>query len=297
MVVIGCRLCCKNDIFATVIVNNRHYITQKITDKQMNYRQFVIGLSLLLSIGLFSCRNSQELVYMQDTANHEILEALPDSITEYQVKPGDILYVSIKSMNAEVNALFNPEAGMSTQSYNSFQKFTTPQGAYLYGFEVDKDGNLRLPILGLIPVAGNPQSEIEAIVQAQADKYLKDAIVKVKLLNYMVTVLGEVKNPGVYYNYNNNFTLLSALGMANGNTDFADIKKVTIIRPMESGKKVIKLDLSNKESWMSEAFYLYPNDYVFVEPDKHKNFQLNSQAYSLMFSSFSILLAVFGFLL
>ncbi len=263
----------------------------------MNYRQFVIGLSLLLSIGLFSCRNSQELVYMQDTANHEILEALPDSITEYQVKPGDILYVSIKSMNAEVNALFNPEAGMSTQSYNSFQKFTTPQGAYLYGFEVDKDGNLRLPILGLIPVAGNPQSEIEAIVQAQADKYLKDAIVKVKLLNYMVTVLGEVKNPGVYYNYNNNFTLLSALGMANGNTDFADIKKVTIIRPMESGKKVIKLDLSNKESWMSEAFYLYPNDYVFVEPDKHKNFQLNSQAYSLMFSSFSILLAVFGFLL
>ncbi len=263
----------------------------------MNYHYLGILIGFVLMLALFSCRNSQELVYMQDTYHEEVLEALPESATEYQVKPGDILYVSIKSMNAEVNALFNPEAGMTTQSYNSFQKFTTPQGAYLYGFEVDRNGNLRLPILGLIPVAGNPQTEIEAIVQAQADKYMKDAIVKVKLLNYMVTVLGEVKNPGVYYNYNNNFTLLSALGMANGNTDYADIHKITIIRPTENGKKVIKLDLSNKESWMSEAFYLYPNDYVFVDPDQYKNFQLNSQAYSLIFSSFSILLAVFGFLL
>lgn len=263
----------------------------------MNHRRLSILISFLLILALFSCRNSQELVYMQNTYHEEVLEALPDSVTEYQVKPGDILYVSIKSMNAEVNALFNPEAGMSTQSSNSAQKFTTPQGAYLYGFELDKNGNLRLPILGLIPVAGNTQSEIEAIIQAQADKYMKDAIVKVKLLNYMVTVLGEVKSPGVYYNYNNNFTLLSALGMANGNTDFADINKITVIRPMEDGNKVIKLDLSNKESWMSEAFYLYPNDYVFVEPDQYKNFHLNSQAYSLIFSSFSILLAVFGFLL
>ena len=200
-------------------------------------------------------------------------------------------------MNAEVNALFNPEEGISGQSGSSYQKYTTPQGAYLYGFEVNKEGELRLPILGLIPVAGYPQSEIEEIVQQQADKYMKDAIVKVKLLNYMVTVLGEVKNPGVYYNYNNNFTLLSALGMANGNTDFANINKVTIIRPQEDGKKVIKLDLSDKASWLSEAFYLYPNDYILVEPDEGKNFQLNSQAYSLMFSSISIMLALLGFIL
>lgn len=265
-------------------------------NKIIPIRLSLLALSLLC-LSLFSCRNSRELIYMENTANNEILAALEDSVTEYIIKPGDILYVSIKSMNAEVNALFNPEEGMSRQSYSSYQKFTTPQGAYLYGFEVNKQGELHLPILGRIPVAGHPQSAIETIVQQQADKYLKDAIVKVKLLNYMVTVLGEVKNPGVYYNYNNHFTLLNALGMANGNTDFANIKKVTIIRPQKNGKKVIKLDLSNKESWMSEAFYLYPNDYVIIEPDKYKNFQLNSQAYSLVFSSFSILLAVLGFLL
>ena len=263
----------------------------------MNHRQLILLTGLMMSFAFFSCRNSRELIYMENTWNNEILDALADSVTEYAIKPGDILYVSIKSMNAEVNALFNPEEGMSGQSGSSSQKYNTPQGAYLYGFEVNKEGKLRLPILGLIPVAGYPQSEIEEIVQQQADKYMKDAIVKVKLLNYMVTVLGEVKNPGVYYNYNNNFTLLSALGMANGNTDFANINKVTIIRPQEDGKKVIKLDLSDKASWLSEAFYLYPNDYILVEPDEGKNFQLNSQAYSLMFSSISIMLALLGFIL
>ena len=61
--------------------------------------------------------------------NNKVIKRLADTITEYIIKPGDILYVSIKSMNAEVNALFNPESNMEAQSYNSYQKYTTPQGA------------------------------------------------------------------------------------------------------------------------------------------------------------------------
>jgi polysaccharide export outer membrane protein len=258
---------------------------------------FVYLLIFLVSTALFSCRSSQELIYMNNASQKELLANLPDSVTEYIIKPGDILYVSIKSLNAEVNALFNPETNMETSNYNSFQKYTTPQGAYLYGFEVDEAGNLNLPILGSIQVAGYLQSDIEKIVQAKADQYLKEAIVKVKLLNYKVTVLGEVKSPGVYYNYNNSFTILEAIAMANGNTDYASIKKVMVLRPQQGGKRAYMLDLSTKEAFLSEAFYLHPNDYVFVEPDRYKNFQLNSQAYSLFFSSLSMLLAVLGFVL
>lgn len=257
-------------------------------------RHFIILLTLL---SLFSCRSSQELIYMKDVTNNQTIKALADSITEYIIKPGDILYVSIKSMNAEINALFNPESSMEMQTTNSYQKFTTPQGAYLYGFEVNEQGKLALPVLGAIPVAGNVQSRIETIVQQWADKFLKDAVVKVKLLNYKVTVMGEVKSPGVYYNYNNNFTILEAIAMANGNTDYASINRVTVIRPQPDGKKAMVLDLSLKESWLSEGFYLHPNDYVLVEPDKQKNFQLNSTAYSMVISSISMLIAVLGFVL
>lgn len=247
---------------------------------------------------MFSCRSSKELIFLKDAANNEIINGLS---TEYILKPGDILYVSIKSISPEVNALFNPESGMESGPGSSsgygYTKYTSPSGAYLYGFELDTDGNIKLPMLGKVKVSDATLTQAEMIVQKIADEFLKDAIVKVKLLNFKVTVTGEVRNPGTYYNYNNSITVIEALAMANGNTDFASIKKVMVVRRFPGGNKSYLLDLSYKNVYLSEAFYLQPNDYVIVQPDKYKNFQLNSQAYSLVFSSMSILLAVLGFVL
>jgi polysaccharide export outer membrane protein len=249
-------------------------------------------LTFLLLYLLSSCRSSKELVYFDNASPESIISGLPVQTVEHLLRPGDILYISIKSMNPEVNILFNPESNMEVNTYGSHQKYTTPGGAYLYGFEIDAEGNIRLPMLGKINVAGVPQSQAEAIIQKTADQSLNDATVKVKLLNFKVTVLGEVRVPGIYYNYNNFMTVIDALGMANGNTDFASIKKVMVIRAVPDGNKPYMLDLSSKETYASPAFYLQPNDYVFVQPDRYKNFQLNSQAYTLVFSSLGILLAI-----
>lgn len=252
-----------------------------------------IILIVLLSV-MFSCRSSKDLIYLKDANHNEIIKGLP---TEYILKSGDILYVSIKSISPEVNLLFNPESNMEANSGMGYQKYTTPSGAYLYGFEIDADGNIKLPMMGKINVSGVALSKIESVVQKKTDEFLNDAIVKVKLLNFKITVTGEVRNPGTYYNYNNSITVIEALALANGNTDFASIKKVMVVRPFINGNKTYLLDLSTKNIYLSEAFYLQPNDYVIVQPDKYKNFQLNSQAYSLVFSSMSILLAVLGFVL
>ncbi|MDO8930544.1 MAG: polysaccharide biosynthesis/export family protein [Bacteroidota bacterium] len=246
---------------------------------------------------MISCRSSKELIFLSNMADEQKAGRLAEIITQHLIKPGDVLYISIKSINPEVNAIFNPEEGTANQSSMSYQKFTTPAGAYLYGFEVNAAGELSLPILGKIQVVGMPQQKIEELVQQKADLYLKDAMVKVKLLNFKVTVLGEVRSPGVYYNYNNTFTVLEALAMANGNTDFATIKKIMVVRPGVDGNTSYMIDLSSKDMYLSEAFYLHPNDYVFVQPDKHKNLQLNSQAYSMLLSSISLMLAVLAFAL
>lgn len=254
-------------------------------------------LFLLVIISLVSCRSSKDLIYLNDMVNAQKTQRLAETDTEHLIKPGDVLYISVKSINPEVNAIFNPEDGTGVQSSYSYQKFTTPQGAYLYGFEVKPSGEVVMPVMGKIMVAGMNQQKIEELIQKQADIYLKDAQVKVKLLNFKVTVLGEVRSPGVYYNYNNTFTVLEAMAMANGNTDFASIKNVMVVRPGVDGNTSYMLDLSSKNIYMNEAFYLHPNDYVFVQPDKHKNLQLNSQAYSLVLSSVSLMLAVLGFVL
>ena len=257
---------------------------------------FRLGLFFIL-LSLVSCRSSKELIFLSNMTDGQKTEGLAENFTQHMIKPGDVLYISIKSINPDVNAIFNPEEGSAAQSGQSYQKFTTPQGAYLYGFEVNQNGELSLPILGKIQVAGMPQQKIEALVQQKADIYLKDAMVKVKLLNFKVTVLGEVRTPGVYYNYNNTFTVLEALAMASGNTDFASIKKVMVVRPGIEDNTSYILDLTSKDIYLSKAFYLQPNDYVLVQPDKHKNLQLNSQAYSMLLSSLSLMIAVLGYAL
>jgi polysaccharide biosynthesis/export protein len=250
-------------------------------------------VSILMTI--LSCRSSQDLVYLKDVVPTDVIKGLPVQTTEHTLKTGDILYVSIKSMNPEINTLFNPESNMEAANYNSFQKYNTPSGAYLYGYEIDEEGNIKLPMLGKVKVAGTAPSKVEAIIQERADKFLNDAIVKVKLLNFKVTVLGEVRVPGIYYNYNNTMTVIDALAQANGNTDFATISKVMVVRLTPEGNKPYLLDLSSKDVYLSDAFYLQPNDCVFVRPDKNKNFSLNSQAWSMTISSISILLAILAF--
>ena len=78
--------------------------------------------------------------------------------------------------------------------------------------------------------------------------------------------MGEVRVPGQYYNYNNSITVLQAIALANGNTDYASIKNVMVVRSVDGINKTYMLDLSSKAIYESEAFFLQPNDYVFVQP-------------------------------
>jgi polysaccharide biosynthesis/export protein len=256
-----------------------------------NYLKILCLFSL---IGLNSCRNVKDLTLIRDIENEEIIKSIPSVDLEHNLQIGDILYISIKSNNPEVNLLFNPESNMEANTYGSYQKWDSPSGAYLYGNEIDKDGKINLPMLGKITVSGIPVSQVESVIQKKADEYLKDAIVKVKLLNFKITVVGEVSRPGVYYNYNNSITVVQALAMASGGTDFSSIKKVVVVRPVPEGNKSFLLDLRSKDIFLSEAFYLQPNDYVVVQPDKNKNIQLNAALYSMVISSISLMLLTYG---
>ena len=185
-------------------------------------RNSIKTFSVIFLVVLFSCRSSKDLIFLKDVANNEINSGLP---AEYILKTGDILYVSIKSMNPEVNLLYNPESNMENNMGQGYMKYTTPSGAYLYGFEVDQEENVKLPMLGKIKVSGIPLSQIESVVQKKADEFLKDAIVKVKLLNFKITVSGEVRNPGDYYNYNNSNHCFRSLSFGQRKYGFRNHKK------------------------------------------------------------------------
>lgn len=249
-------------------------------------KKYLILMSLVLVMSIISCRSKKDLVYLQDTEAEVLTAEYTSRVPEYRIKTNDNLFVSIKSLNPEVNQLYNPAQSVGGTG-GSQQLYSQQSDQYLNGYQVDSNGNISLPILGNVGIAGLSQAEAQAKVQERADEYLKDASVKVKLLNYKVSVMGEVATPGVYYNYNSSLTVLEAISMANGITEYAKIDRVLVMRTSEKQSEIFRLDLTKKSFLKSKAFFLQPNDVVYVEPHKIKNTNMNSAIYSLLLSTLS----------
>jgi polysaccharide export outer membrane protein len=252
------------------------------------------GIVLLLVTVIFaSCNTRKNMVYLGDLENQITLEGTPAPPMEVRIKPDDNLYISVKTINPEINELFTAS---SSGEIGSAPRWESQAGQHINGYQVDPQGNIILPIIGTVHLAGLTLKEAQNAVQKQANEYLKEATIQVKLLNYKVSLLGEVNSPGVYYNYNNSLTILEAIGMANGITEYAGLTDVTVIRKTETGTKTYKIDLTKKTALRSDAFYIYPNDVVYVDPQSLKNTRLNSGMYALFLSTLSTAVVILKYL-
>ena len=151
-------------------------------------------------------------------------------------------------------------------------------------------------MLGKVSVAGKTLAEAEDTIRSIAKEYLKDATIKVRLFNYKLTVLGEVKMPGVYYNYNNYVTVFDAISLAQGITDYAKLKNVLVLRPTTRGTKTYSLDLNSKSMLASDGYYLQPDDVVIVQPGKNKGFQQKLPLITILVGSLSAILLIANYL-
>lgn len=178
------------------------------------------------------------------------------------------------------------------QSNNVQMQLNLPQ-LFITGYTVDEKGNIQFPLLGDIMVRGKTIAEITSLLTEKIDKYVNNASVKVKLVSFKVTVLGEVKTPGVHFIYNDRANILEVLGFAGDLTDLGNRHRVKLIRTLENKQiQVINLDLTDRALIESKHFYLVPNDVIYVEPMKAKNFRLNLPTINLIVSSITTLLVI-----
>lgn len=279
----------------------KNYIISKINLKRMKYRpNFTLNTPifnvLLLLLVFSSCRSSKDLTYIEDVKGEQNLKSLTQTGPTYKIKKKDNLFVSILSSNPEMNKLYNPAFSNSSSGTIPNQMYDELTGQYIYGYEVDQEGNIILPLIGKIRVDGRTIAEAEEVIQGKAEELLKEVTVKVRLLNYKITVMGEVENPGVYYNYNSEVTIFDAISMANGITNYAKIEKVQVLRPSSEGNLTFEVNLNSKSALMSEAYFLQPNDVVFVQPAKFKNTQLRLPLYGVFLSTVSTFLLLLNYL-
>lgn len=218
----------------------------------------LIGLVVLLG----SCATKEQVVYFRDV-DSATLESL-DSIYEAPtIQPNDILRIDLTALEPLTTLPYKfekTEIPATSGNIRSDEKL-------LRGYLVSKEGVINYPGLGEVKMQGMSTAEAQRFLENKLSKYIKNPTVRVRLLNFKVTVLGQVHNPGTITSTEEALTIPQAIGMA-GDLDIRGRRRnVLLIRQIDGQRFARRIDLT-KSDWMSDpTYYLKQNDILYVEPN------------------------------
>lgn len=210
---------------------------------------------------------------------------------EYRIQPEDVLSIRVSSLTEEEYDFFNKQdaANMNLQMQQG--------GVALVGHLVDYRGEIEFPVVNKIKVSGLTIFEAQKLIQQKADDFLNEPVVDVRLLNFRITLLGEVLNEGTLSIFNNRTNIIEAIGLAGGLDDLADRNNVKILRHENGKVNVFYVDLLDENLINSPFYYVHSNDIIIVPPLKQRPFrQYFGQNLTLVVSSLSLLLLTINLL-
>ena len=205
---------------------------------------------------LVSCASKEDVVYFQDALNYETI--VSDNTAKNKFKINDIVGITISTLDAEASVPFNIFRGVQEGGIRPEQM----------DYIVDKNGEIDFPVIGNIKIADLTPQQTKELLKERLKTYLQDPIINIRLINFRVTVLGEVNRPGTYEVNGEQITVLEAIGMASDLTIKGMRENILIIRDFNGAKVYQRLDLTTKEVLSSPQYYLTQNDVVYVEPNK-----------------------------
>ncbi len=247
----------------------------------MNSRNFFLFIVIIIT-GSCSTRN---LVYMSDLPVAGINTETIKNDTDPKIQPIDLLRITVSTLNPESNLLFN--SGVLASLGPSSGGVQTSATQIDDGYRVDKNGNIHFPILGKIEVAGLTLEEATEKMVGLLNKEAKNPIVNIKLINFRITVIGEVNRPSTFPIATERITIIEAIGLAGDLTPFGKRENVLLLREVDGNRTTVRLNLNNQKLLDSPYFYLKQNDVVYVEPVRAR-----AEQASLARSNLSIVLSI-----
>lgn len=217
---------------------------------------------------------------------------------DLKFKPGDILSIKVYSDNAQAAAVYNEGGGYVTSTMVNAEG-GRPQGVPEQGYLVNLDGKVNMIGIGSITVSGLTGRELSAklVGYFQEKNLLSNPSVDIKLMNFRVTVSGEVIHPGVYPISSDRVNIIQVLAMAGDLTNYAKRERVTIMRERDGIRSFGTLDMNDATIFKSPFFQLEQNDVIMVPANKLKDKESDQITYrnvslSLNFLSLLTILAV-----
>ena len=220
-------------------------------------------LLLLTILFFFSCASPKDIIYYQD------INTVPlDKSNSYEIKiqPDDLLMIIVSAEDPEIAAPFNLNTYTSVNPNK--QDLAGPQTSQLY--LVDANGFIDFPILGRLKASGMSRSQLLQLFHDKISAYIKNPIINIRIMNFKVSVQGEVTIPGSYSVPSERLTLIEALSMAKDLTIYGNRKNILIIRELDGVKTYNRVDITKANFMNSPFYYLTQNDVIYVEPNKNK---------------------------
>ncbi len=218
-----------------------------------------IGLCLLTLL-LNSCATKKEIVYFYE--GKEVLEGSKNLLDyEPRIEKNDVLRINVSSssINEEIVKPFQMRMGGQEGGAGR-------QDPSLSGYLVSPDGIINFPVLGKVEVEGLTRTELQDKLEKRIQDYVKEPIVDVRIVNFSVTVLGEVGSPGRIQITDGRITMPELIAMVGDISYNGKRENITIIREAEGVRKIGTLDMTDTSLFSSEFYYLKQNDIVYVEP-------------------------------
>jgi len=240
-----------------------------------SFRLSLVPIFVVAFLSFTSCISDKKIIYLQGA---ETEYAVPKEIAqafELEIQADDELAISVTSKDGrsiaqfDNNTLIGSGSGKSVSGGSASATSNTSSGvAY---FLVDKQGDIQFPVFGSISTKGKTcrQLAVELQERMRAEGYIVDAVVNVKIMSFKVTVMGDVKSPGVQTHTGQRLTLLEAIGRAGDMNSSAKRECVIVVREENGQRTAYEVDMrDNKSVFESPVYYLQQNDVVYVKPNK-----------------------------
>ncbi len=232
---------------------------------------------------VISCVPVEKLSYLNDI--NELQEPIVNPKEHKLIMPFDKLYIKVYSIDEKTNLLFNSNESTGGSSSPG-----------MIGYIVDESGNINYPFVGKINVVGLSTIQASSKVSEALNEYVSNASVIVRFIDNTVTIVGEVKNQGIFTFSQDKLNIYEALALGGGLSMYGDRGKVVLIR--QEGDKIMhhKLDLSNSRIAGKDYYYIQANDVIVVEPLKAISSSYGNNTYSMILASISTILSILIFM-
>ena len=242
---------------------------RSINNMQIKSMKHILYSVLICVVALLSsCVSQRKLSYLRDV-DASSADSINQTYTpqkENYITKGDLLSIFVNALDVEAVQAFNLPVA-SVQRLGAKQVTASGSGGSLQGYWVDPDGNIDFPVLGKMHVEGMTTTLLKDTLTLLISRSVKEPIVNVGFLNFYVTILGEVKNPGRHVVSDQGMTIFEALGLAGDLTIYGKRNNVLISREVDGKMEFARLNLNDETIFASPYYHIRQNDVIYVEPN------------------------------